>query len=343
MLSNAPTVPDAARRADVDLLLRRTYTYSPIDAAVLCHEVPPLLRENGIRVEVDGDGDRFRAAQGEPDITPDRRRGGRQRLVQPAPAGGGRRVVVPMDRLIVELNSSATHMLLDDGTYFPLDHPALQRLTELLDEAKALGEIEGSRVRRDSYNATLWEELLSPQGVVDGDLAQWQQRMARLASASPPQHHEPPTAPAGATARLPGRWLQLADVPVGTTRSAGSSPTIWAWATVQALSLMAYALESDPELRFLVIAPTSVVGNWVREAEKFCRRRALLLSSLRTDGPIDEQIDDARIVVTSYTLFRLQFAAFDEYDWAAVLFDEAQFIKNHNGKTTSVRGGSTRA
>ena len=83
-----------------------------------------------------------------------------------------------------------------------------------------------------------------------------------------------------------------------------------------------------------MIAPTSVVGNWVREAEKFLpSASAAAVSSPRTDGPIDEQIDDARIVVTSYTLFRLQFAAFDEYDWAAVLFDEAQFIKNHNGKT----------
>ncbi|HNP57095.1 MAG TPA: SNF2-related protein [Gordonia sp. (in: high G+C Gram-positive bacteria)] len=332
VLSNAPTVPDAARRADVDLL-RRTYTYSPIDAAVLCHEVLPLLRENGIRVEVDGDGDRFRAAQGEPDIT------------LTADGVGGNDwfnlhlrvevdgVVVPMDRLIVELNSSATHMLLDDGTYFPLDHPALQRLTELLDEAKALGEIEGSRVRRDSYNATLWEELLS-LGVVDGDLAQWQQRMARLASASPPQHHEPPTALQAQLRdyQVDGyNWLTfLWDNQIGGILA----DDMGLGKTVQALSLMAYALESDPELRFLVIAPTSVVGNWVREAEKFLpSASAAAVSSPRTDGPIDEQIDDARIVVTSYTLFRLQFAAFDEYDWAAVLFDEAQFIKNHNGKT----------
>ncbi|GED98969.1 DEAD/DEAH box helicase [Gordonia crocea] len=330
-LAEAPSVPDAARIADVDLL-RRVYTYSPVDAAVLCHEVLPLLREHGIHVEVDGDADRFRAAQGDPDITLTADDGGNDwfNLHVRVEVDGA---VVPLDRLIVELNSSATHMLLDDGTYFPLDHPALARLAELLDEARALGEIEGSRVRRESYNATLWEELLS-LGVVDGDLVRWQQRMVHLATASLP---EPGTPPPTLQAQLRDyqldgyNWLKfLWDNRIGGVLA----DDMGLGKTVQGLSLIASALQDDPTARFLVIAPTSVVGNWVREAAKFLPSApAVSVSSVRTDGPVDEQIGDARIVVTSYTLFRLQFDAFESFDWAAVFFDEAQFIKNHNGKT----------
>ncbi|GAB11581.1 putative helicase [Gordonia araii NBRC 100433] len=331
-LAAAPTIPAAARLGDVDLL-RRRYTYSPIDAAVLCHEVLPVLRDRGVLVEVNGDADRFRAAEGDPDI-------------EFSVAGADDNdwfnlhvrvevdgVVVPIDRLIVELNSSATHMLLDDGTYFPLDHPALERLAELLDEARELGEIEGSRVRRHSYNVTLWDELMS-LGVVDGDLVQWQERMRRMASAQPPQRSEPP-ATLQADLRdyqLDGyNWLKfLWDNQIGGILA----DDMGLGKTVQALSLIAAALEEEPRNRFLVIAPTSVVGNWVREAEKFLPyASAVSVASVRTDGPIADQIGDARIVVTSYTLFRLQFEVFNDFDWAAVFFDEAQFIKNHNGKT----------
>ena len=334
-LSAAPSIPAAVRAADVDLL-RRVFTYSPIDAAVLCYEVLPLLRERGVRVEVNGDADRFRAAQGDPDITLSADDDGRNdwfNLHVRVEVDGA---IVPLDRLIVELNSSATHMLLDDGTYFPLDHPALARLTDLLDEARALGEIEGSRVRRESYNATLWEELLS-LGVVDGDLARWRERMVRLASATLPRRSEPP---ASLQAQLRDyqidgfNWLKfLWDNQIGGILA----DDMGLGKTVQALSLIASALDEDPALRFLVIAPTSVVGNWVREAAKFLpSASAAAVASVRTDGPIDEQIGAARIVVTSYTLFRLQFEAFDEFDWAVVLFDEAQFIKNHHGKTHQV-------
>ncbi|MFT3901344.1 MAG: DEAD/DEAH box helicase [Gordonia sp. (in: high G+C Gram-positive bacteria)] len=331
-LIEAKTVPEAARQADVELL-RRVYTYSPIDAAVLCHEVLPVLRERGVRVDVDGDAERFRAAEGEPDITLSSDGGGGNdwfNLHLRVEVDG---VVVPIDRLIIELNSSATHMLLDDGTYFPLDHPALAKLAELLDEAREIGEIEGSKVRRDSYNATLWEELLS-LGVVDDDLARWAERMRRLASAALPEPGEPP-----ATLRAELRdyqldgynWLKfLWDNKIGGVLA----DDMGLGKTVQALSMMAAALEEDPDARFLVIAPTSVVGNWVREAEKFLPSApAAAVGSVRTDGSIESQIGDARIVVTSYTLFRLQFQAFSGYEWAAVLFDEAQFIKNHNGKT----------
>ncbi len=45
------------------------------------------------------------------------------------------------------------------------------------------------------------------------------------------------------------------------------------------------------------------------------------------------RIAGADIVITSYTLLRIDFAAFDEAEWGGLILDEAQFVKNHNAKS----------
>ena len=81
---------------------------------------------------------------------------------------------VPLADLIRELSSGATHMLLPSGTYFSLDTTELVRLVELLAEGRALGEFEGGQARADSFNVTLWEELLE-LGTVDEQTRGWQE------------------------------------------------------------------------------------------------------------------------------------------------------------------------
>ncbi|MBK5288946.1 MAG: hypothetical protein JJE46_10805 [Acidimicrobiia bacterium] len=77
----------------------------------------------------------------------------------------------------------------------------------------------------------------------------------------------------------------------------------------------------------LVVAPTSVVGNWVREAERFTPslRVAVHHGGLRGD-PIPTA-DQADIVLTSYGVMRRD-ARLGHIDWHRVVLDEAQAIKN---------------
>ncbi len=105
---------------------------------------------------------------------------------------------VALADVIRELSSGATHMLLPSGIYFRLDTPELVRLRALLDEARALGEIDGDRVNAASMNITLWDELLE-LGVVDEQLGRWRANLARLAAARPPV---PVDLPAGLDAEL---------------------------------------------------------------------------------------------------------------------------------------------
>lgn len=93
--------------------------------------------------------------------------------------------------------------------------------------------------------------------------------------------------------------------------------------TVQALAM----IESLPGTT-LVVCPSSLVWNWQREAEHFLPGLAVLT----LDGPDREKrfaaIGNHRLVVTSYALLRRDIERYRGLEFAAVVLDEAQHIKN---------------
>mgnify|MGYP001736628146 CR=1 FL=1 len=86
----------------------------------------------------------------------------------------------------------------------------------------------------------------------------------------------------------------------------------------------------------LVIAPTSVVGSWVEQAERFCpglRVQAVRRTAAKREESLERIAEDSDVVVTSYTIVRLCEEEFIAQDWAWVVCDEAQFVKNHASAT----------
>ncbi|MCA1822414.1 MAG: DEAD/DEAH box helicase, partial [Pseudonocardia sp.] len=99
---------------------------------------------------------------------------------------------------------------------------------------------------------------------------------------------------------------------------------------------MCHAKQGDPAMdAFLVIAPTSVVANWAAEAARFAPSLAVvtITDTLRRRGQdLPEAIAGADVVITSYTLFRLDADAYEAAAWSGLILDEAQFTKNHQSK-----------
>ncbi len=74
----------------------------------------------------------------------------------------------------------------------------------------------------------------------------------------------------------------------------------------------------------LVVAPTSVLHNWVDEIERF---RPALRTCLYHGG--QRELDpDADVTLTSYALLRLDAKTLAAREWAMVVLDEAQNVKN---------------
>ncbi|MUL65686.1 helicase SNF2 [Mycobacterium sp. CBMA 234] len=241
---------------------------------------------------------------------------------------------VELSAVIAELALGATHMLLPGGVYFRLDTPELLQLRALIEEAQALGELDGGRVNMSSLNVTLWDELLS-LGVVDRELAQWRDNMARLATAQPPV---PVDTPVGLQAELRDyqhaglNWLAfLWDNGLGGVLG----DDMGLGKTVQTLALITRAVEQGAG-KFLVVAPTSVASNWAAECAKFAPGLTTVVVSsteARAAVPLAEQVAAADIVVTTYTLLRIDNEKYREIAWAGMILDEAQFVKNHHSKT----------
>ena len=85
----------------------------------------------------------------------------------------------------------------------------------------------------------------------------------------------------------------------------------------------------------LVIAPTSVVGNWAREAKKFTPHLKILVHH-GTERKKDQEflgiVTDYDIVITSYGVASRDYQLLGQQHWHRVTLDEAQHIKNSSTK-----------
>jgi SNF2 family DNA or RNA helicase len=78
-----------------------------------------------------------------------------------------------------------------------------------------------------------------------------------------------------------------------------------------------------------------VVANWTAEAQRFTPELSVVAvtETLAKRGEsMDEAVRGADVLVTSYTLLRLDFEAYSAAPWSGLVLDEAQFAKNHQSK-----------
>jgi superfamily II DNA or RNA helicase len=242
---------------------------------------------------------------------------------------------VPFATVFVALASGDTHLLLPDGAYFSLQKPELQALRTLIEEARALQDRAGGPLRISRFQAGLWEELAA-LGVVERQARAWREQVAGLLSLDRLTGPEPPTT-LSAQLRPYQRegfdWLCF----LWRHRLGGIlADDMGLGKTLQSLALICHAKQADPAGNpFLIVAPTSVVANWAAEAARFAPGLSVVTITdtlRRRDQDLAEATIGADVVVTSYTLFRLDADAYAAADWAGLILDEAQFTKNHQSK-----------
>ncbi|MEH7374313.1 DEAD/DEAH box helicase [Neobacillus drentensis] len=90
-----------------------------------------------------------------------------------------------------------------------------------------------------------------------------------------------------------------------------------------------------PTKAALIICPTSVLGNWQKELERFAPEMKVYLhygSNRLKEEAFAEKAKDADIVLTSYGLSHIDLAEFESLIWSSIAIDEAQNIKNAQTK-----------
>ena len=109
--------------------------------------------------------------------------------------------------------------------------------------------------------------------------------------------------------------------------------------TIQAIALLLQEKEANGDLPApsLLICPTSVVTNWEREIQRFAPSLKALIhrgADRLRDEDFSEAAKNHDIVLTSYSLARLDAEMIQTVDWLWVILDEAQNIKNPEAKQT---------
>jgi len=230
---------------------------------------------------------------------------------------------VPFLDVFVALARDRSHLLLADGAYFSLEKPELRALRELIDEARSLHDASDGTLRISRYQAGLWEEL-AQLGVVEQQASAWERQVSGLLSLdSVPRAAVPGTVLAQLRPyQVDGyQWLAF----LWEHRLGGIlADDMGLGKTLQSLALICHAAAAEP---FLIVAPTSVVGNWVAEAARFAPH--LRVAAVTKRGPLPT---DADVVVTSYALLRLNIDTYADVSWAGLIMDEAQYTKNHQSK-----------
>ncbi|WML24534.1 DEAD/DEAH box helicase [Neobacillus sp. OS1-33] len=90
-----------------------------------------------------------------------------------------------------------------------------------------------------------------------------------------------------------------------------------------------------PTKAALIICPTSVLGNWQKELERFAPELKVYLhygSNRLKEEAFAAKAKEADIVLTSYGLSHIDLAEFESLIWSSIAIDEAQNIKNAQTK-----------
>ena len=255
--------------------------------------------------------------------------------------------LVPFQELFLALSRGKDVLLLKNGAWFSLDKPGLRALARLIEEARTLQDSPAGPLRISRYQAGLWAEL-AELGVVSHQSEEWQRQVDGLLSFCRPASAAGRAGdtdlgsvplPAGLNARLRPyqqdgfQWLAF-----GWQHRLGGilADDMGLGKTVQCLALICHAREQDPvSPPFLVVSPTSVASNWAAEASRFVpglRVAVITDTAARRGTDLADTIAGADVVITTYTLLRLDFAAYSALPWSGLILDEAQYTKNHQSK-----------
>ena len=237
--------------------------------------------------------------------------------------------------MFTALANGETQMLLPDGAHFSLLEPRLQSLRELIEEARALADRPSQALRISRYQASLWAELAA-LGIVAEQAQGWQRQISALLELDSIAEHELP-ATLNAELRPYQARASTGSQRSGSSSSAASSPTTWASArrcrrsrssATPASGIPASARSSSSRRR-----ASSRAGSARPPASPPGSRVSAVADTLAKSGRTIGELADADIVVTTYTLLRLDAAAYRSVPWAGVILDEAQFVKNHQAMT----------
>ena len=234
-------------------------------------------------------------------------------------------LVVQLETLLAAARDKSRFMPMGDGVYVALTRALKQKLLDLA--AVAETDKHGSKVPQI---AAAWlDEVLDGTELEAG--ADFRQAIERLRAAQSVEAKLPKTLQADLRPYQEDgyQWaMRLAAAGMGGCLA----DDMGLGKTLQALAVM---LERARGGACLVVAPTSVCGNWLAETLRFAPGLNARIYSEADENEREQLIAEAGpqdVLIVSYTLLQLAQARFAGRSWHTLVADEAQAIKNAAAK-----------
>jgi superfamily II DNA or RNA helicase len=208
---------------------------------------------------------------------------------------------------------------LGDGQYLALAEQLRQRLADL----DALADADGKSIRLAHTTAAWLADAAEDLGL-RGD-TRWRERASRLEQAAALDLAVPPGLQAQLRPYQAEGWLWMARL-AHAGFGACLADDMGLGKTVQTLALLLHRAADGPAL---VLAPTSVCSNWAAEAARFAP--GLRVTVYGMEGERSAQLQQAAagdVLIVSYALLVGEADAFAQREWATLVLDEAQALKN---------------
>ncbi len=256
---------------------------------------------------------------------------------------GERQPLLPILARLVEKGGLSTtriidgraHIVLDDGNVLALPAERIERLLSVLEAMLDSGRSSGDRLKVPLAEADSLldiDDLIARRG---NETAQIDGYLQRLRADEMPGDMAPPPGFRGELRdyqRGGLAWMQS----LRANNVAGIlADDMGLGKTAQTLAHIAME-EHEGRLTepCMVVVPTSLVPNWVAESERFTPHlRVVVLHGVDRHGKLAE-LDRAHIVVTTYGVVARDVDLLKRLTWHMIVLDEAQAIKNPDGKAT---------
>ena len=223
------------------------------------------------------------------------------------------------------LAEKANFVKLQDGSIGLLPEDWINKYSLLL----KIGENKGGKLRIKKFHFSVLDELLSEidEEALQQELEEKKERLSEIISSdfsalNPPEHLKAELRPY----QLAGfQWLVF-------LKEAGwggiLADDMGLGKTVQALAFFLHSKEKNPDAKFLVVCPTTLMYNWENEIKKFSPVLAHFIHHGPKRSASAKAFDPYDIVITTYGTMRSDIKMFKDIEFDHIVLDESQSIKN---------------
>jgi len=244
---------------------------------------------------------------------------------------------VPLTSLFVALNNNQSHLLLESGKYFSINHPSLAKLRTLFKEAQTLQDKPKSgKLSISRFQLGFFEEVVS-LGVVTRQVKAWQESINKLKNITEISPVSPSAQFLGNLRNYQQQGLDWLYFLRSYNLGGILADDMGLGKTVQTISFFTALSKKQRQGRpFLVLAPTSVVENWDAELQKFAPKLTTVILRRGDRTQAHSNIGNADVVVCSYALLLRDFEKLKTVNFDTIILDEAQMSKNHQSRVYSL-------